>query len=85
MKLKKLVEHGDEMPPWYGVAWYEFSRDAAVCLPVPLNLVAGLLRSLWAFLRFGYRPTRLNARDAFMQGYWLGRTDRDQPPEWRRL
>jgi len=35
-------------------------------------------------VRHGWRGVQRNPRDAFHQGYQLGRFDRDQPEEWRR-
>lgn len=46
----RLVE--GEAAPWYmGVAWVDYWRDQVVVLPVPLNIVAGLCRRFWLWIR----------------------------------
>ncbi|MET3390652.1 hypothetical protein ABIC33_001275 [Variovorax sp. 1140] len=84
MKIRKYCGQGEMLPRGYGIAWVDFASDKAVCYPVVLNLVAAFLRAAWCFALVGFRPVRGNPRDAFLQGYWRGRADRDQPPEWRR-
>lgn len=46
------VGEGEALPPWYGVAWWDYNRDVAVCMVVPLNVVAGAVRAAWVWLRF---------------------------------
>lgn len=76
MKItQKLCAQGEMLPPWYGVAWYEFSRDVAVCYPVPFNRMAAFGRALWLWLRHGSREVRLNPRDAYYQGLKQGRLE----------
>jgi hypothetical protein len=82
--VRKLCREGDLLPPWYGVAWDDWNCDRAVCYPVPLNLVAGIGRAIWIWMRHGWRGVRRNSREAFHQGYELGRFDRERPEDWRR-
>lgn len=72
MKLIKTIHRGELIPPFYGVAWSEYTSDSAICLPVPLNLIAALLRSLWMLLKHGWQPVYLSSRDAFHQGLQAG-------------
>ena len=41
------VPEGGEIPRGFGIAWYQPGRPVATVLPVPINLIAGLLRVLW--------------------------------------
>lgn len=42
--------------PFYGVAWYDFSgkRPRLLCLPIPLNVIAALVRRFWLWLHFPF-------------------------------
>ena len=48
----RVVRQGELLPPWYGVAWVDYARDVAVCMPVPLNAVAGAVRAAYLWVRF---------------------------------
>lgn len=72
MKFLVRLQEGELIPPFHGVAWVEFMSNRAVCLPIPLNVVAGSLRSIWFWLRGGWRPVPVNPRDAFREGYVIG-------------
>lgn len=64
------------IPAWYGVAWMQWDVDVAVCLPIPLNLLAAAVRALAIWLRHGYRVVPLNAREAYAQGLRDGKRGR---------
>lgn len=68
MKFSRVVREGEMLPPWYGVAWVDFRSGSAVCMPVPCNLIAGLVRAAWAFLRIGHHPVYRSPRAAYLQG-----------------
>lgn len=68
MKLIEHVPHNCVIPAWYGVAWRDWTGMHLVCMPVPLNMVVGLARALYVFVRHGYLGVEANPRDAYMQG-----------------
>lgn len=72
MRFVVRVRNGELIPPFHGVAWVELIANQAVCLPVPFNVVAGLLRSMWLWLRGGWRPVPVDPRHAFREGYVIG-------------
>jgi hypothetical protein len=72
-KIVKRIDEGSMLPPLYGVAWQDFYRRRAVCLPVPLNVVAGLLRAAWLYMRWGWIPTPMNPRAAYDKGFRDGK------------
>lgn len=74
MKLHKIVPEGSMLPRFYGVAWVLFQSRAALCLPVPLNLVVALLRAVWLFMKHGWRPIPVNPRAAYELGLRTART-----------
>lgn len=76
-RLKKLfglldpsieIYQGQMIPAWYGIAWHRFDRDAVVCFPMPLNVVASVLRSIWIWFKWGHIPAHSSVRDAYDQG-----------------
>jgi hypothetical protein len=67
MKLKRFVPNHMTLPRFYGVAWRDYSRDGVVCYPVPVNIVAGLLRGLWHWLKSAGTQTIIDA--AYNHGY----------------
>ena len=73
MRIKKEIWHGEIIPAWYGVAWVRYDSDSAVCLPLPLNLIAATVRGIWIWMRHGYRSVPSNAMDAYAQGYADGK------------
>jgi hypothetical protein len=65
------------MPPLYGVAWVGFVTNTATCLPVPLNLVAAVVRGLYLAARYSDRAIAADPRAAYRQGL-RDRVDRDE-------
>lgn len=62
-----LVHEGELLPRGYGVAWREYDRDCSVVMPIPLNLIAGSLRRLWHWLRWGWvKNSRID--EAYLRG-----------------
>lgn len=68
MKFVKEVKMGEMIPPWYGVAYVRYELNAAVCLPIPLNVIVAVSRSVYAWLRYGHRSVLLVEREAYWQG-----------------
>jgi len=59
MKLKVEVEHVVRTAPrGYGVAYHNFQRGIAICYPIPLNLLIGVLRRLYWRVMDGVKPAR---------------------------
>lgn len=72
MKIVRRVSMGEMVPRFYGVAWIEYRSHNAICLPVPLNLPAALLRRFWLFLCFS--PVR-SSFDSQGEAYAAGFRD----------
>lgn len=70
----KKITLGGCIPRFYGIAWREFGNgdEVAVCMPVPLNLAAGLLRGAYHLIRHPAAMVRVNPRAAYAQGYEAG-------------
>ena len=68
MKIAKEVRQGEVIPEWYGVAWVRWEVDAAICYPMPLNVLFAAVRAIAIWMRHGYRAVPYNARDAYAQG-----------------
>lgn len=62
----KALWEGDRMPWYMGTAWYLPYSNRVVCMPIPLNLVAGLVRSVWL------RARRNEMRDELFNLYRYG-------------
>lgn len=72
----RKIGQGMVIPPWFGVAWVEEYARLTVCMPIPLNVLAHLLRGIWLWLRFGYMPVACSPREAFAQGFAAGKRER---------
>lgn len=71
MSISRYVGEAETLPRGYGIAWYDFAARRALCLPVPLNKVAGALRRAAQWLR---RPLAQAAEQrAFEAGRVHGR------------
>ena len=73
--LIKKIDQGEILPRFYGVAWIDWYRDQAVCLPLGLNLLAGCARNLFYSIKNAGRLVRANPRDAYEQGLRDGRAE----------
>lgn len=76
MKLIYIPKRGEYVPWYYGFAWRKYSEDATVVIPIPLNILARLLRSFWLFLARDPNPWYPDPRDAYEQGR------RDERKRW---
>jgi len=64
------------VPPYYGVAWRSEHVDQLVCMLVPLNAIAGLLRGSYFYLRrFGARVSA-DPRVAYEEGVRSGKASK---------
>ena len=71
-KLIQKISPACMLPPFYGVAWVDHASNKVIALPVPFNVAASFGRAVWIWLKFGYRPVRIDPRDAYQQGYKAG-------------
>lgn len=74
-KILKRIPHGEILPKGYGIAYRENFDMLSICLPVPLNILAGLMHNAWIFLKYGWRDMPLDPRAAFHAGYQKGKQD----------
>jgi hypothetical protein len=51
------VVEGEMLPRGYGLAWRRWDRHATVCLPLGLNIIAGVLRAIYQRIQRGINPT----------------------------
>ncbi len=65
--LVRTVESGCYLPRGYGVAWLRWQTRHAVCMPVPLNLIAGIARLAWAWIKSPHGIVD-SVEDAYAQG-----------------
>lgn len=49
--MKKIIEAGEIMPKYYGVAYPLYDRRAYVCYPFPINHVVGFFSRFWWRIR----------------------------------
>lgn len=42
--MKKIISPGVEIPPFYGIAYYDYARNEKVCYPIFINLIVLLWR-----------------------------------------
>ena len=51
-----------ELLPWgWGVAWHQPALHGVVALPIPLNLVAGLIYRAWWVMKRGLAPDQVHS------------------------
>lgn len=79
MKLKgKQIKAGERMPKFYGLAYWDYNMDIAICYPIPLNLFSRWLYDLTFWLKNpSYKDRRYKYDTIFHKGYnkgyWAGR------------
>ena len=71
--LIKRISQGDMIPRFYGVAWRDYYRNQAVCLPIGLNLIAALVRMVYHRIQYPGDIVVSDPHDAYHQGYKAGR------------
>jgi hypothetical protein len=67
MTLVFRVQEGERRPRGYGLAWWDLRTNEAICMPVPVNLAAGVLRRVWHACAVGLKPSAIDA--ARMEGW----------------
>jgi len=82
--LIKRIADGEMIPRFYGLAWRDYYRNKAVCLPLGFNLIAGLVRSVYVSLMHGSKAVASNPRDAYHQGLAAGRASVEKQSQGRR-
>lgn len=55
MILIRRINSGNKYPRGYGLYYVDHYLDQAVCLPIPLNLIARAARELYFWLVVGWR------------------------------
>ena len=68
MSFIKHVKQGEIIPAWYGLSWHSYERNEALCIVMPFNIIASVFRSIYIWMRHGYKPVHSNPRDAYHQG-----------------
>lgn len=53
MIVKKVINEGEAIPKYYGIAYRDYLRYQAVCYPIVLNLIIRYLREAWACAGLG--------------------------------
>lgn len=49
----RRVGEGFLIPRGFGVAWVRYDRQEAVCLPIPVNVIAAGVRAAWFWAKRG--------------------------------
>lgn len=87
MVIREETLVGQELPRFYGVAWYDNVKRVAVCYPVPFNWLMWLGREVWLMLirtpetkRAAHERELMNKARKIGEeiGYARGVTDGDQ-------
>ena len=69
MEIKKLVREGEQLPKYYGVAYYEDYARVAVCYPLFINIV------VYYWHEFIYKVSSFGKPDKAFLEYQRGRSD----------
>lgn len=78
--LVKRINEGERIPHMYGIAWRSYITRQAVCLPLGLNVVAGLVRDCYHGIAQGWKPSAYvtikdadkRATAAYSEGFTAG-------------
>jgi hypothetical protein len=83
MSMWRYAHAGEMLPRGYGIAWVDFYSNRAVCLPVPLHIIASIVRTVWQKVRTWRAPDLLRAEydrghgDGYAAGFKSGTAHRD--------
>lgn len=77
MKIKKVINRGELIPRYYGIAYQEDTSLQWFCYPLGLNVIVGLWKALiWSLKSSFAYPSQKALRDAsYREGYIKGRQD----------
>lgn len=54
IRWRIIVPNECESPDGYGTAWQLWQTNARVCMPLPINLIAGAIRATYHWFRRGF-------------------------------
>lgn len=66
--LRCALEDGARLPKGYGIAWFDHARQVTICLPIPLNVIAGALRIGLQWLRSPWPSMTPSERACYERG-----------------
>lgn len=71
MIVKKVINEGEAIPKYYGIAYRDYLRYQAVCYPIVLNLIIRYLRELYFIIAIPADLSRSEhiVQEAYRQGY----------------
>ena len=72
-KFKLEVREGAMIPKYYGIAYLEIDRLIAVAYPVPFNLVIGVFRKIWNWIRVPEGLFKSGYDNGYLKGKEEGR------------
>ncbi len=78
--MLKKITNGILIPRFYGVAWFRWQTNEAVCLPLGLNVLAAVLRVFYFSVKHAGRIVQASPRDAYAQGLRDGRAGAPPSP-----
>ncbi len=75
--IRKEIDEGMMLPPFYGLAYYDYLRRIGVCYPIPLNFLVAGIRHVWFVLKRGCRPAQWELREGNLvsKSYAKGRSE----------
>jgi hypothetical protein len=68
MKFTKIVNPGEMIPPWHGIARRYYLEQRTITAVIPLNWVIAIWDGVYAYLKFGTRAISDEPRVAYLQG-----------------
>lgn len=64
--LRAVSKKGEELPRFYGLAYWDVIKDETVCCPIPLNWIVWLIRETW--IRICITPP--SKKDGWAKEWW---------------
>ena len=84
-QLLRYVGPGQVIPAFYGVAWHEWETCRHAMLPMPLALLVGVARWVWAGLVTATKTMALDPRTAYLDGVQHGLRLARETPDGRSV